>query len=240
MSDWVLITASVVMFVSLFGALGLVVIALRRRSVIAGLEVRERDGLGLSSPVASDRVQVLSERDGVSQGGIPVPGASGKAATVGVIAGIVVLLLAGGAAAWWFGVRDTGATSVVAVNVTPANGPLGTDPDAVVPENPPAIQDRAAYTVAVLNASGIAGAAATTVAPKVETAGYRLGEVGDANDENLPASVVMWQEGKQAIAQNVAKDLGITRAPPLDGVAADTIGEADVVVVVGKDAAAAP
>jgi hypothetical protein len=50
----------------------------------------------------------------------------------------------------------------------------------------------------------------------------------------------MWREGKQAIAQNVAKDLGITTAPPLDGVAADAIGDADVVVVVGKDAAASP
>jgi hypothetical protein len=42
------------------------------------------------------------------------------------------------------------------------------------------------------------------------------------------------------VAQNVAKDLGITSAPPLDGVAVDAIGDADVVVVVGKDAATGP
>ncbi|MEO2140307.1 MAG: LytR C-terminal domain-containing protein, partial [Thermoleophilia bacterium] len=122
----------------------------------------------------------------------------------------------------------------------PANGPLGADPDAVVPDDPPAIQDRAAYTVAVLNASGVSGAARTTVAPKVETAGYRVGEVGDANAQDLATSVVMWRPGSQAVAQNVAKDLGITSAPPLDGVAADAIGDADVVVVVGKDAATGP
>jgi hypothetical protein len=239
MSDWVLITASMVMFVSLFGALGLALIAWRRQSVIRGLEAREKDGLGLSSPVASDRVQALSAREGVAQGEAP-PAGSGNAATIGIIAGVIVLLLAGGAAAWWFGFRDTGSTTVVAVNLRTANGPLGTDPDAAVPDDPPAIQDRAAYTVAVLNASGIAGAASTTVAPKVETAGYRLGTVADANEDDLRASVVMWREGTQAIAQNVAKDLGITSAPPLDGVAADAIGGADVVVVVGKDAAASP
>jgi hypothetical protein len=240
MSDWMLITASMVMFISLFGAVGLAIIAWRRQAVVRRLEVREKDGLGLSSPVASDRVQALAARDGVSQGGVPVPGASGNRAVIGVIIAVVVLLLAGGAAGWWFGIRDSGDATVVAVTVRPANGPLGTDPDAVVPEDPPAIQDRAAYTVAVLNASGVAGAASTTVAPKVETAGYRLGEVGDANDEDLQASVVMWREGKQAIAQNVAKDLGIGSAPPLDGVAVDAIGDADVVVVVGKDAAASP
>ena len=36
MSDWVLITASMVMFVSLFGALGLALIAWRRQAVIRG------------------------------------------------------------------------------------------------------------------------------------------------------------------------------------------------------------
>jgi hypothetical protein len=122
----------------------------------------------------------------------------------------------------------------------PASGPLGADPDATVPEDPPPIQDRAAYTVAVLNASGVSGAAADVVAPKVETAGYRLGEVGDANAEDLAKSVVMWRPGQQAVAQNVAKDLGITSAPPLDGVASDDIGEAEVVVVVGKDSASSP
>ena len=50
----------------------------------------------------------------------------------------------------------------------------------------------------------------------------------------------MWRPGKQAVAQNVAKDLGITQAPPLDGISTSKLGQADVVVVVGKDLAAAP
>ena len=242
-SDWIMISATIVMFVSLFGALGLLLVAWRRQSVITGLRAREQHGLGNSAPVATDRLQALSGRDGISQGGLPMPSSTGNGATIGIIAGVLAVIVVAGFAGWWFLVRGNGSSSSTAGTVPitkPANGPLGADPDAVVPEDPPAIQDRAAYTVAVLNASGVTGAAADRVAPKVETAGYRVGQVGDANDQNLATSVVMWRPGKQAVAQNVAKDLGITSAPPIDGVASDAIGDADVVVVVGKDTAVGP
>jgi hypothetical protein len=242
-SDWIMISATIVMFVSLFGALGLLLVAWRRKTIIDGLQARAQHGLGNSAPVASDRTQALSGREGISQGGLPMPSSTGNGATIGIIAGVLAIIVVGGFAGWWFVIRGDGSSTSAADTAPitkPANSPLGADPDAVVPENPPAIQDRAAYTVAVLNASGVTGAAADRVAPKVETAGYRVGQVGDANDQDLAKSVVMWRPGKQAIAQNVAKDLGITSAPPLDGVASDAIGEADVVVVVGKDTAAGP
>jgi hypothetical protein len=241
-SDWVMISATIVMFIALLGAFGLLLIAGRRQRIIRGLQARQQNGLGRSSPVATDRVQALAAREGTSQGGLPMPRSAGNGAVIAVVAGVVVLLLAGGAATWWFGIRDGGSTATAGAPQVggPANSPLGGDPDAVVPEDPPPIQDRAAYTVAVLNASGVTGAAGDRVAPKVETAGYRVGEIGDANDQQLTTSVVMWPEGKQAVAQNVAKDLGIALAPPLDGVAADAIGEADAVVVVGKDQASGP
>jgi len=241
-SDWIMISATIVMFVSLFGALGLLLVAWRRQSIISGLRAREQHGLGSSSPVASDRLQALAGRDGISQGGLPMPSSAGNGATIGIIAGVLAVIVIGGFAGWWFLVRGGSSSSTAGTTpiTKPANGPLGADPDATVPEDPPTIQDRAAYTVAVLNASGITGAAADRVAPKVETAGYRVGQVGDANDQNLAKSVVMWRPGKQAVAQNVAKDLGITSAPPIDGVASDAIGDADVVVVVGKDSAAGP
>jgi hypothetical protein len=241
-SDWVMISATIVMFIALLGAFGLLLIAGRRQRIIRGLQARQQNGLGRSSPVATDRVQALAAREGTSQGGLPMPRSAGNGAVIAVVAGVVVLLLAGGAATWWFGIRDGGSTATAGAPQVggPVNSPLGGDPDAVVPDDPPPIQDRAAYTVAVLNASGVTGAAGDRVAPKVETAGYRVGEIGDANDQQLTTSVVMWPEGKQAVAQNVAKDLGIALAPPLDGVAADAIGEADAVVVVGKDQASGP
>lgn len=241
-SDWVMITATIVMFVSLLGALGLLLVAWRRQGLIRGLEAREQNHLGLSSPVATDRVQALSARGGTSQGGLPMPSSAGSGAVVGLLAGVVVLVAAALFAGWWFTLRDSGGAGTAGAPqiAEPASRPLGADPDSLVPDDPPAIQDRAAYTVAVLNASGVRGAAADRVAPKVETAGYRVGEVGDANDQGLATSAVMWRDGTQAVAQNVAKDLGITLAPPLDGVAVDAIGEADVVVVVGKDQASGP
>ena len=47
----------------------------------------------------------------------------------------------------------------------------------------------------------------------------------------------MYAKGKQDVAQNVAKALGIKRAPPLDGFTSAQTDNADVVVLVGTDIA---
>lgn len=239
MSDLQLSIATIVMFLAIAGALGLGMVAWRRQAVIKSLEARQGGGLGMSAPVASDRTLALRGRATTSQGDLPRPSDAGT--PWGLITAFVAVLLIGGVAGWWFVIRDTGGTKATTpAQAQTANGPLGPDPAVQVPDDPPAIQDRAAYTVAVLNASGVTGAAGTTIGPKVETAGYRLGEVGDAPREDALTSSVMWRAGKQAVAQNVAKDLGITQAPPLDGIPASKLGDADVVVVVGKDLAAGP
>lgn len=242
MSDLLRITATTVMFASLAAAIGLALIVWRRRGLIRTLEVREGNGLGMSSPVASDRVAALRSRDGISQGGVPMPASGGSGAAVGAIALLAVIVVAGGLAGWWFLLRGGGGSSAgsIALPGKPATGALPPDTSIQVPADPPAIQDRAAYTVAVLNASGTPGAGRDRIAPKVETAGYRVGVIGDAGRQDIRKSVVMWRPGKQAVAQNVAKDLGISLAPPLDGVAASRIGDADVVVIVGRDMAGGP
>jgi len=238
-SDLQLAIATILMFASIAGAIGLGMVAWRRQAAIKTLDAREAAGIGRSAPVATDRGLALRGRQSTSQGDLPRPAGSGSRA--GIITAFIAVLLIGGFAGWWFVLRGgSGSSGTQAVQSQSANGPLGPDPAAAVPADPPAIQDKAAYTVAVLNASGVTGAAGTTVGPKVETAGYRLGEVGDASTEDVMTSSVMWAPGKQAVAQNVAKDLGITQAPPLDGISDAKIGEADVVVVVGKDLAAAP
>ncbi len=241
MSDLLRITAITVMFASLAAAIGLGLVVWRRRGLIRTLEVRQGNGLGMSSPVASDRVAALRSRDGISQGGVPMP-ASGGGGAVGAISLLAVIVVVGGLAGWWFLLRGGGGSSAGSITLPgkPATGALPPDASVQVPADPPAIQDRAAYTVAVLNASGTPGAGRDRVAPKVETAGYRVGAVGDAGRQDVTKSVVMWRPGKQAVAQNVAKDLGISLAPPLDGVAASRIGNADVVVIVGRDMAGGP
>ena len=239
MSDLQLAIATTVMFASIAAAIGLGMIVWRRQAVIKALGARADAGVGLSAPVATDRSMALRGRQTTSQGDLPRPAGSGSRA--GLITAFIAVLLIGAFAGWWFVIRDHGGSGTTTTTQSQAaNGPLGPDPATAVPDDPPAIQDKAAYTVAVLNASGVTGAAGTTVGPKVETAGYRLGDVGDAADQDVMTSSVMWLPGKQAVAQNVAKDLGISQAPPLDGISKSKIGSADVVVVVGKDLAAGP
>lgn len=242
MSDLLRIIATTVMFASLAAAIGLAVVVWRRRGLIRTLEVRQGSGLGLSAPVVFDRVAALRAREGISQGGVPMSAGSGSGAAIGVVALAAVVIVAGGFAGWWFLVRGSGGASsdTVVLPGKPSTSALPPDSSVQVPVNPPAIQDRAAYMVAVLNASGTSGAARDRIAPKVETAGYRVGMIGDAGRQDVTTSVVMWRPGQRAVAQNVAKDLGIHLAPPLDGVAASRIGTADVVVVVGRDIANGP
>jgi hypothetical protein len=99
--------------------------------------------------------------------------------------------------------------------------------------------DKSAHTVAVFNASGIDGVAGDIVAPALENEGYQVPLVANPpdGDTDRQKSVVMYSRGQRKAAQNVAKDLGIARAPPLDGYTADQVGDADVIVLVGMDIA---
>ena len=99
--------------------------------------------------------------------------------------------------------------------------------------------DKSQYAVAVFNASGIDGVAGDVVAPALENEGYQVPLVANPpdGDTDRQKSVVMYTKGNRKAAQNVAKDLGVTRAPPLDGYTDEQVGNADVVVLVGMDIA---
>ncbi|MCU0308373.1 MAG: LytR C-terminal domain-containing protein [Thermoleophilia bacterium] len=224
---------------AVFAAIGLLVVALLRRRDIRRLKAQLARPDGVAAPVEPERQSQLQGRDDASQGDLLLPGRGRRwLEAAGVLA--LVLLVAG--AGWWIwrgrGSGSGGGTDDPPPATTRARTvALPPDRQVLVPPIPPAIGNKAAFTVAVLNASGIPGAARGRVAPLVEQAGYTLGEVGDGNRDDVRQSVVMWARGKKDVALNVAHDLGVRYAPPLDGVTPAQVGGADAVVVVGRDLA---
>ena len=159
---------------------------------------------------------------------------SGRGLQMGAIIIVIVGLL--GAGGWYFFVRDDGSSAPTAASTTATTS---TAPDAggEVPEDVPPLANKAAYTVAVLNASNITGAAANKVAPRVQSDGYTLGVVDNASKQGIAVSQVQYVKGRQEVGWNLAKDLDITTAVPVDSLAQGRIGTADAVVIVGTDLA---
>lgn len=224
---------------ALFGVVGLIVTAIRQGMAIRRLEERLREG-GVSAAEASlERLRALQARADISTG---VPRGVGWRPGRAVIASALVVVLAAGG---WFALgRDGGGsasadgsgtrTEPATTGTTSTPQPAG--PSDRVPAEVPALPSKAQYTIAVLNASGIAGAAARLQGVLLSE-GYSGGLVGDSPDgrTDLPRSVVMWASGRRDVGLNVAKDLGVTRARLLDGITPTQIEGADAVVLVGLD-----
>lgn len=169
---------------------------------------------------------------GRAEGGADDEASSGRGLMIAAI--VVVLLGLLGAGGWYLFLRDGGGSS-------PAPAGQATTSTAAdsgeVPEDVPPLSNKAAYTVAVLNASGITGAAANRVAPRVQADGYTLGVVDNAAKQDLATSQVQYVKGREEVGWNLAKDLGVTTAVQVDSLAAGRIGTADAVIIVGKDLA---
>ncbi len=160
-------------------------------------------------------------------------GPSGRGLVAGALIVVVIGLL--GTGGWYVFLRDDG--SAHAGSGQP-QGTTATTPDTgEVPEDVPPLANKAAYTVAVLNASNVTGAAANTVAPQVQADGYTLGVVDNAAKQGLAVSQVQYVKGRQEVGWNLAKDLHVTRAVQVDSLSQGRIGTADAVVIVGKDLA---
>ncbi|MBM3633787.1 MAG: LytR family transcriptional regulator [Actinobacteria bacterium] len=155
----------------------------------------------------------------------------------GFLVGIAVLLALTiiGLGGWWFFLRGDGSSTPGPSAGTQTTATVGDTGE--VPEDIPPLANKAAYTVAVLNASDITGAAANKVAPRVQADGYTLGVVDNATKQDLTKSEVQYVTGRKEVAWNLAEDLGITRAVPVNALAQGRIGTADAVVVVGIDLA---
>ncbi|HSJ73555.1 MAG TPA: LytR C-terminal domain-containing protein [Miltoncostaeaceae bacterium] len=241
--EWLDLVVPAVAILAAFAAIGLVITAIRQGRAIRRLEERlARTGdAAVDAPL--QRIADLQARHATSSGRSPdIQRQLRLGAVIGVTA-LVLVAAAGGI--WYLLVRDDGGSASAdagrpaAAQQQTQPSPAAPPPDqAAVPEGVAQI-DKGAHTVAVFNASGIDGVAGDIVAPALENEGYQVPLVANPpdGDTDRQRSVVMYSQGQRKAAQNVAKDLGITRAPPLDGYTEDQVGEADVVVLVGLDIA---
>jgi hypothetical protein len=240
--EWLDLLAPSAAVLAVLAAIGLVVQSIRHGRAIRRLEDRlaERGEAAAEAPLQriaelQARAQVTAEGGGVS---------SGVVRTGLAVLAVVAALVVAAAGVWWFVVRDDGGEGTATVAEQPVETAPATPPqdETLVPADPPVISDKSRYTVTIFNASGVTGAAREQMQPVVEGEGYQVGIVDDAPDgtSDLRQSVVMYAEGRRDVGWNVAKDLGIRRAGPVDGITNEQTGGADAVVLVGRDLAGRP
>jgi LytR cell envelope-related transcriptional attenuator len=238
--DWVDLLTPSAAILALFAAVGLVVQSIRQGRQLRQLEERVAEGGGTATKASLDRIAQLQARASTSSGVAP-PGAGTRRAAIIAACVLVAALIAGGT--WFLFFRDggggsSGSPSAAMPSGASASRALKPETDAV-PATPPALPaPKSSYTVAILNGSGVNGAARGHIRPLVVSAGYTAGNVDDAPTSTVRRSIVYWPPGgNPAVAYNVAEDLGIKRANKNDGVPKSLYGNADAIVIVGKDIA---
>ncbi len=90
---------------------------------------------------------------------------------------------------------------------------------------------RSKTVVMVLNGNGRTGAAASA-ASRVQSRGYRVGEVTNAQ-QLVPKSIVMYRPGFAGEGKRLGRDLGVRLVTPLDGMRAAGLHGAHVVYILG-------
>ena len=63
--------------------------------------------------------------------------------------------------------------------------------------------------------------------------GYRVGAVGNAPRTDFPRTFVMFRPGFAGEGRRLARDLGVGRAGPLDGLRVRDLGRAHAVLILG-------
>lgn len=164
-----------------------------------------------------------------------------------VVIGFLLLLNAGASGGGGEGLAtDGGPDTTVDVSGLEGDGTTGTtSPGDTTPELPPddttdGNRPPAEVTVVVLNGGGVGGAAGAGT-ETLGGAGYDMADAGNANDSpNVEATTIYYAEGFESDAVSVASVLG-RGADAVAARPAEPLGpgaeEADVVVVLGQDAA---
>jgi hypothetical protein len=90
---------------------------------------------------------------------------------------------------------------------------------------------RSKTVVMVLNGNGRTGAAASA-ASRVQSRGYRIGEVTNA-PRQVSRSIVMYRPGFAGEGRRLGRDIGVRLVTPLDGMRASALDGAHVVFILG-------
>lgn len=98
---------------------------------------------------------------------------------------------------------------------------------------PPAVakHPRSKTVVLVLNGNGRTGAAAAA-ASRVQSHGYRIGDVTNA-PRRVAKSIVMYRPGFAGEGKRLGRDLGVRLVTPLDGMRANALKGAHAVFILG-------
>jgi hypothetical protein len=114
-----------------------------------------------------------------------------------------------------------------AVQPTPAAEQKKKEQSAAKP-----ILTRGETSVIVLNGNGIPGAAATT-ADRVRTRGYLVAGHANAPRSDFQQSLIMFRPGFEREARRLARDVGIRRVAPLDGIGKRDLQGAHLALIIG-------
>lgn len=245
MEKWLDLLTPSAAALALLLVLALLVQAVRHGRSVRRLEKRLAEEEGAAARVSLDRLQQLQRRTSISSA--PIESAEraprGPSNLPAIAAVVTVLALVGGTA-WYVFFRDSGdgdsaapqTTSTPTQTARPEPVPPG---PREVPATPAALRNsKAAYTILVLNGTNITGAAGSRINPRVIEAGWNTAQPGDSPTKGVKEAFVVFFPGKEEIADNVAKDLGITKKSPPDGIGLDRdTADVDAIVIVGEDLA---
>lgn len=128
-------------------------------------------------------------------------------------------------------VEQTVRAEAAAPRVTETAAPE-TKKKAAKPSEPTAKLSRAETSVIVLNGNGIQGAAAQAT-EEVRRFAYLITGTGNAPRTDFERSLVIYRPGFRGEALRLARDLGIGRVAPLDGMQPGDLQGAQVALIVG-------
>lgn len=237
---WLELVVPAAAVLALFLGIALLVQSIRHGRAIRRLEERLAEQGDAATRASLERIVQLQARASTSTGAAPRGERNMRPILVGGAIALAVVVV--GAGAFWFMNRgdggDAAAQDAPAAQTTQTQAPP--DDGTTVPQELPPLDNKSQYSVAVFNASGVQGAARDKVRPAITAEGYAdSGVTTDAPDgtSDLAVSVVMYSDGNKRVGQQLATDLGIERAIPIEGLTDEQTGGADAVVMIGQDLA---